>query len=480
MTEHRYILQKGGRKHICPECNKKTFVLFIDTHTGEVLPDEYGRCDREVNCTYFLDPYKSGYAKMVSDKEKGENVNGWKPYKPALAPKAPPLPPSFIDLEIFKKSRSDYDNNNFVSFLLQKFGEDVTTKAISTYHIGTSKYQFTHKDYPDFKSETGATVFWQIDKNGKIRSGKLILYSSETGKRVKQPFNHVHWAHKAIKAKDFNLVQCLFGEHLLIKDPDKPIAVVESEKTAIIASVYLPMFNWVAVGALTNLKPDTCQALKGKKVFLFPDLKCFERWNTRAEELRISLPGTTIVVSDILESNSTAEEKAEGLDIADYLLRYDWQGFDTMSGLNFFEDSSKTTISVQPDNQALNPEVKCNAGENGISESQIVIKPGIPGFMEQEDILQDPPENEKAIKQFNISEYKAWVKTVEMPAGHIKLNQQVDIYDMCAFITGRLNHISAFTNYRDQGKRPLYIRQLQYIQRHFKTLLNQPRAYANH
>lgn len=69
-----------------------------------------------------------------------------------------------------------------------------------------------------------------------------MLYDSETGKRVKHPYNHITWAHSLLKQKDFNLKQYFFGEHLLLKSIDKPIAVVESEKAALIASFYMPQF----------------------------------------------------------------------------------------------------------------------------------------------------------------------------------------------------------------------------------------------
>ena len=46
METFKYSLDKSSKKHICPNCNKKTFVLYIDTVTGEYLPTDFGRCDR--------------------------------------------------------------------------------------------------------------------------------------------------------------------------------------------------------------------------------------------------------------------------------------------------------------------------------------------------------------------------------------------------------------------------------------------------
>ena len=43
-----------------------------------------------------------------------------------------------------------------------------------------------------------------------------MLYDPTTGKRVKEPFNHISWVHKVIKQPEFELKQCLFGEHLLL------------------------------------------------------------------------------------------------------------------------------------------------------------------------------------------------------------------------------------------------------------------------
>src|SRR5215210_7727964 len=53
---HRYILEKSSRKHRCPDCGKKTFVRYVDKETGDYLQEQYGRCDREIRCSYFNPP----------------------------------------------------------------------------------------------------------------------------------------------------------------------------------------------------------------------------------------------------------------------------------------------------------------------------------------------------------------------------------------------------------------------------------------
>ncbi len=43
----------------------------------------------------------------------------------------------------------------------------------------------------------------------------------------------------------------LFGEHLLPMNRGKPVAIVESEKTALVAAYYLPEYVWLASGGKT-------------------------------------------------------------------------------------------------------------------------------------------------------------------------------------------------------------------------------------
>lgn len=315
MNNHRYILEpyKRSARYHCPRCQQreKTFSLYIDTETGEHIHPTVGRCNRESNCGYHSTPKQ-----YFKDNNISFDTPQQKTYKPRPV-KFQPKPVSFIPVDILKASLNltAFETNHFVQFLISLFGDEVASQLVSRYFIATSKYW------------NGATVFWQIDTQGKVRTGKIMLYNPTTGKRVKEPFNHINWVHKALKQAEFELKQCLFGEHLLnfAENKNKPVAIVESEKTAVIASVYLPQFIWVAVGSLTNLNAKRCNVLMGRTVILFPDLKGFDKWSSKAKELSHI---ANFITSDLLERKATDLERKQGFDLADYLVKFSYHDFE--------------------------------------------------------------------------------------------------------------------------------------------------------
>ncbi|MFT5213421.1 MAG: hypothetical protein ACI9WV_001143 [Patiriisocius sp.] len=303
MSNHRYTLEPyNGMKtrYKCPNCDKAgQFTRYIDTQTNEHLNDAVGVCSRLIKCGYHYKPKQYFQDNNIAfDKTK---------LIPFIRRTPPPKPiASFINAEVMQESLTSKKSNLFIDFLTNIWDEEIANYLKVKYNIGTSNYW------------KGATTFWMQDIKGNIRSGKIMLYNSVNGKRVKKPYNHINWEHKTRKLENFNLEQCYFGEHLINTDRNKPIAICESEKTAIISSIYLPEFIWLACGSLNNLNESKTKALKGRNVVLFPDLKCFDLWNDKIPKLTKL---ATFRTSTLLEEKATAEEKEKGLDIADYLLK---------------------------------------------------------------------------------------------------------------------------------------------------------------
>ena len=311
MNIYRYQLEKyngTATKHRCPKCNReKTFTRYLDNVTNKCLDENVGRCDRLDNCGYHYKPKQ-----FFADNPNYLDFNETKFY-PTFKPQSHQIErsPSFISLDSFKEFLGkDLGSNNFVKFLVSLVGLDSTKSLIERYYLTTSTLW------------DGATIFWQIDIYMKVRSGKVMLYDSITGKREK---TKNHWMHKVLNLPDFNLKQCFFGEHLL-KDKDKIVAIVESDKTAVIMSHFLPQYIWISTSGKEGLNEEKFKVLKGRSVILFPDLSkpdakesCFEFWFKKANEFKKI---ATISVSDYLERISIEKQKLEGWDIADYYIAF--------------------------------------------------------------------------------------------------------------------------------------------------------------
>lgn len=294
MERFRYELELGSRKYPCPACGQRRFVRYVDVESGEYIADEVGRCDREDSCGYHLKP-----ADYFRQQGKLPILKG----APSIKRQSTSVQEaSFVSSSILQASMSGYDRNNFCRWLCVIFGERKAFELTNRYWIGTSKH------WP------GACVFWQINEAWNIRAGKIMLYDALNGRRVKKPFNHIQWVHTVLNMPGYHLHQCLFGEHLLSSDREKAVAIVESEKTAIVASGFMPEFIWLATAGKGNLSIEKLNPVKGRTVVLFPDLGAFDKWQKVAKGF------AGVRVSNILERYATEEDRKAGLDLADYLL----------------------------------------------------------------------------------------------------------------------------------------------------------------
>jgi hypothetical protein len=343
---HRYSLEKGSKKHLCRDCNKKTFVRYIDTKTGNYLPEQYGRCDRESKCSYHLNPYLDGYAKAIQEQERGnrsELPNNWKPQQKKAIPQ-PPTEPVFFDFETFKQTLQPerYEHNVFIQNLLNRVQcpFDVTDieKVIQLYRLGTvaNGYREGANTFPfiDIKGNVRAVQVKQFDEQNHT-TGTDFLHSIIEKHHTRNNKPVPEWLEAYIKQD--KRISCLFGEHLLSKYHSNPVALVEAPKTAVYCTLYFGLpetpesLIWLAVYNKSSFSFDKLKVLQGRFVYVFPDLSkdgnTFNEWETKAKEYENRLPGTRFIFSDLLEQLAPERDRSEGNDLADFLIKQDWRLF---------------------------------------------------------------------------------------------------------------------------------------------------------
>lgn len=277
MKTYKWQLRKGSKKEICPNCGQKRFVPYVLASDG-VTPAgaEYGRCDREQSCGYQL--YPDGEKMVVAVPQQ-------------VQPK---------EMLRYVGKLDGVPTCEFFRWMQSVIGQTDAYVAMQDYKID---------------SIDNCIIWWQIDRDGVVRTGKVMKYLAN-GHRDKSDTFPVTWAHKHRRLKDNfqgeELKQCLFGEHLLTKSPDKPVAIVESEKTAVILSRIYPDHIWLATGGSQGIKSDErLTPLHGRKVLLIPDNGQYWNWKRTADKYGW-------MITDALEKNAPFDG-ADVLDIVELL-----------------------------------------------------------------------------------------------------------------------------------------------------------------
>jgi hypothetical protein len=377
----RYELPRPPKRSIkgtCPQCGqRKKLSRYIDTRTGEPLPEElgFGLCDRANNCGYHYSPYHVGptgisYADAVFEQwkqdnplpprsavrhdqvrtYKGENSPGRVRPKTGFSMKARPpqtvsSPPSLqepiysLPDEVFRKTLGHYERNQFARLLREHFGQDKADDLLRRFHVGTC-----HRPN-DYWPQPYATIFWIVDIEGRARGGQVVLFEPDWH-RTK--YKTRDGRDKAYIDSAKNTLVCRyqqqgkplpdwlrqyddngetwavpFGLHQL-QDPaeQRPVAIVEACKTAVLCSEYLPEFVWLAIGSKSNPNAERLALLKGRKIMLYPDLKAYADWSHRAKVLRAE--GFNVSVSplilDLAQQMPEDADLPDDPDLADILL----------------------------------------------------------------------------------------------------------------------------------------------------------------
>ena len=308
----RYHLQKYAgisSRHTCPACERpRCFTLYIDDN-GNILHPTVGRCDHESSCgyhrtprQYFHDHPEHRHFVIPSERSESRNLHHDRPSRldrpsPGVIPQNLIPPPS--------------GSNHLITYLKTIIPSSAIDRIIADYRLASTPDQ--------------AIIFLQIDQDNQCRTGKIMQYNPTTGHRIKDPNKpgRINWLHSILKRRkqlppDWQLTQCLFGEHLLPQHQDKTVALVESEKTAIICAAIMPQYLWLATGGKSGLTSERLSTLKGRKIIVFPDTDAFRDWQQKI----FTFPHLDIRISRLLEDNATPADRAAHIDLADWILKY--------------------------------------------------------------------------------------------------------------------------------------------------------------
>ena len=357
-------------RHTCPACRKpRCFTLYLHGSTGLPIHPTVGRCNHEIHCGYHYPPrqYFADHPELhqqsssehlstkghqqASSKPSSANSHLQSSSKPAspkghqqsssehlspnghpessskpdplhisaplhlpkgiLSPAPQRKPPERLDLiPLQYLIDSTSFNSNFVRFLCDYFPRERIEEAMDHYALGATR--------------DGKVIFWQMDVNGHVRTGKMMQYDPLTGKRLRNGHGGIDWVHSCLKRRhrlpaDFNLRQCYFGEHLLRRYPERPVALVEGEKTAVIGSMIYRDFIWLAAGNLNGLTPEKSEVLRDRDLLLYPDAGCYDKWAEKMKRLREQL-SCRVEISELIERHASQHQRAAGYDLADYIL----------------------------------------------------------------------------------------------------------------------------------------------------------------
>lgn len=280
-----YRLESNKPKGRCPSCSApKTFRYFEDTRTGQRLPVRFGRCDRENSCRYFERP--PAHFEMHEPEYQ------------------------IVDPKDFHCSMKRAIDNPFFHYLRDRFGHERALERVQSYGVGTGR---------DAK-----TIFWYRDELGHVRNAKLYRYGAH-GRRDKTYPPHYRFK------RDQGFTIPLFGAHLIPSAQDqgiRKIAGVESEKTALIASIRFPNALWLASGGAHMLTEERCESLHQASVrlgrapiHLFADADEAGRKGFLKAAAMLRQLGSPVVYHDLFPDRHDGRDVAD--EISDFSLMSD-------------------------------------------------------------------------------------------------------------------------------------------------------------
>lgn len=315
-------------KFDCPECGSRgRFVRYRNVVSGDWVLDDYGRCDRENDCGYWK---KIENNQVITDK----SILKYEVQRERVIHSSDFLRPTYYKPFRENNLAGIKYENTFLRGIGKIFGKKTAIDVYNKFNLGT---------FYD-----GGVIFPYNGVDGELITGKIMWYDDNLNRIKEGKKSFPRWLHNFDYRKDnSNDVICspfpdsykadfgFFNYNLRDLKNRGDICMVESEKTAIIMSIILPEFEWVATGGLGNLSQVyKWYGITRKNIFLFPDFgivkskaKTVEDYWTDIIMEKISVEYSNMGwygVVDYIPEYITDEEKynlrEKGIDIADFVL----------------------------------------------------------------------------------------------------------------------------------------------------------------
>jgi len=276
MNNHRYTLEsprvtgRRQQKTVCPQCGRKSLVRYVDTENlCQYLHDAVGKCDHENSCGYHYKPSEFFHDHPLHLPKADYDI----PIHHKRIDPPRPEPLIAIDMDYVQKSCST----------VSTFWKWITSIATQL-EVNSEALKRIHKAYYIGATKGGSVIFWQIDEQLQVHTGHIMSYNLQGHRNGYQ-----NWTHCFLKERNqlpdfYQPPKCFFGQHLLRERADDTVAIVESEKTAIVMALVQPQLIWLATAGCGGLSLQKTTCLKGRHVLLFPDSGCMEKWRTQMQQ----------------------------------------------------------------------------------------------------------------------------------------------------------------------------------------------------
>lgn len=312
-------LKKSGMRYLglCPFHDDKHIGSFVVYPKGNVF--KCFKCDAKGGPVEFIMKHENltfpDAIRWLGKKYSIDtDMTDFNYTPPPPRPKPEPLPMLALPMAMVESRETGREQNTLVQWLRTGIRWDAAQRrriddVLKAYHVGHARQ--------------GHTIFWQIDNDGIVHTGKMMLYRPD-GHRDREARYGFDWIHASLargipkRDEQGNILRdeegkviydntvfkhiydeekqeakpTLFGLHLLDRyGPYASVNIVESEKTALIMAVAYGNHSgqvWMACGGLEMLNRERLKPIieQHRSIVLYPDRDGIDRWRAKLENLR--------------------------------------------------------------------------------------------------------------------------------------------------------------------------------------------------